>query len=62
MELFANFKIFIYLFFTAVLIGIIWFLGIKRKNRVIDNLFSKNNYKRLIDAGLAVRRRWKNIL
>jgi len=62
MELFANFKIFIYLFLTAVFIWIVWFLGIKRKNRVIDILFSQNNYKRLIDAGLVIRRRWKNIL
>ena len=61
MELFANFKVFIYLFFSVILISFAWFLGIKRKNKIINILFSANNYKRLVEAGLPLRRKWKNI-
>lgn len=61
MELFANFKVFLYLFVTALIIWFLWFLGIKRKNRIINLLWSKNNYQSLVEASLATRRRLKNI-
>ena len=62
MELFADLKVFVYLFFTALIVWFLWFLGIKRKNKVINTLFSKDNYKNLVDASLKIRRRWQNIL
>lgn len=60
MELFANLKVFIYLFFTALLIALLWLLGIKRKNKIINFLWSKENYKLLIDPSLKIRRKIKN--
>ena len=62
MELFANLKIFIYLFFTAVFLAVFWLLGIKRKNKIVNILWSKVNYKHLIDPTLNIRRKIKNIL
>ena len=62
MELFANLKVFIYLFFTAMIVAVLWLFGIRRKNKIINLLWSKVNYKRLIDPTLAVRRKIKNIL
>lgn len=62
MELFANFKVFIYLIFTAVFLAVFWLLGIKRKNKIVNILWSKVNYKRLIDPTLNIRRKIKNIL
>lgn len=61
MELFANFKVFIYLFFTALLSGLVWFLGSKRKKAIINTLWSKTNYKNLVDSTLKTRRMWKSI-
>ncbi len=61
MELFANFKVFIYLFFTAILLAFFWFLGAKRKSKIINLLWSKANYKRLTDSTLAIRRKIKNV-
>lgn len=61
MELFANFKIFIYLFFSALIICFFWFLGIKRKKKIINMLWSKAIYKRLVDGTLKSRRQWRNI-
>lgn len=62
MELFANFKVFIYLFFTALVICFLWFLGVKRKEKIINSLWSKNNYGRLTDRAVLTRRKIKNIL
>ena len=61
MELFANFKVFIYLFLTALLIAFVSFLGAKRKKHIIGLICSKANYKRLVDGKLKIRRRWKTI-
>ncbi|MBQ4493588.1 MAG: VWA domain-containing protein [Elusimicrobiaceae bacterium] len=61
MELFASFKVFIYLFFTALLSGLVWFLGSKRKEAIINTLWSKTNYKNLVDGTLKTRRMWKSI-
>ena len=61
MELFANFKVFIYLFFTALIICFLWFLGVKRKEKIINLLWSKANYKRLVPAELAKRRKLRAI-
>ena len=61
MELFASYKVFIYLFFTALLIAAVLFLGKKRKNKIINLLFSAANYKRLVDASLKTRRKLRTI-
>lgn len=61
MELFANFKVFIYLFISALLIALLWLWGIKRKASVISKLWSAANYKRMIDPSLKTRRMWRNI-
>lgn len=61
MELFANFKVFLYMFFTALLIALILFLGSKRKKHIINLIWSKANYRRLVDADLKIKRRWKTV-
>lgn len=61
MELFASYKVFIYLFFTALLIAVVLWLGSKRKNKIISSLWSAANYKRLIPGNLKIRSQWKTI-
>lgn len=62
MELFADIKIFIYLAVSALVVAVLWFYGVKRKEYIVKKLFSADNYKTLIPQELARRRRLSDIL
>lgn len=61
MELFANLKVFVYLFLTALIITFVLIFASKRKSKIINLLWSKANYKRLIPQNIKIRRRLKTI-
>jgi Ca-activated chloride channel family protein len=62
MELFANFKAFVYLVLAAAAVILFWHLGARGKRAALSALFSVNNYKALIHAELNRRRRCADIL
>ncbi len=61
MELFANFKVFIYLLITALIIIFVLIFAGKRKNKIINLLWSVSNYKRLTSPSITTRRRLKTL-
>lgn len=61
MELFADLKVFIYLFLTAFIIAFVLIFATKRKNKIIKLLWSEANYKRLVQANIKMRRKLKTI-
>lgn len=62
MKLFANPSVFIYMFLTAAVIGVLWYLGFVRTEKIKRALFSNENYSKLIPPELKVRRKIKDIL
>ncbi len=62
MELFNQPSVFIIMLFTALLIGVAWYLGAKRTEKIKKILFSKENYLKLVPAELQFRRKLKDIL
>lgn len=62
MELFNSPSIFIYMIFTAALLGALWYLGAARGEKIKRALFSAENYVKLVPQELKFRRRLKDIL
>ena len=62
MELFNQPSIFVYMIFTAALLGALWYMGAARAEKIKQTLFSRENYAKLIPAELKYRRRLKDIL
>ncbi len=62
MELFNSPSIFIYMIFTAALLGALWYLGAARGEKIKRALFSAENYAKLVPQELKFRRRLKDIL
>ncbi len=62
MELFNSPSIFIYMVFTAALLGALWYLGAVRGEKIKRALFSAENYSKLIPQELKFRRKLKDIL
>lgn len=62
MELFNSPSIFIYMIFTAALLGALWYLGAARGEKIKRALFSAENYAKLIPQELKFRRKLKDIL
>lgn len=62
MELFANSYIFIYMLLTGLILALVWYLGVKRKEKITSLIFSEVNYKNLIPAELKTLRRISDIV
>ncbi|MDR0952582.1 MAG: VWA domain-containing protein [Elusimicrobiota bacterium] len=62
MELFANNKVFFYLIITALIIALAWFLGQKRKRKILALLFNKANYLQLLGPYIKNRKKLVDIL
>lgn len=62
MELFNSPSIFIYMIFTAALLGALWYLGAARGEKIKRALFSAENYAKLVPQELKFRRKLKDIL
>lgn len=62
MELFNQPSVFIIMFFTALLIGGLWYAGAKRAEKIKKVLFSEENYLKLVPPELKFRRKLKDIL
>jgi Ca-activated chloride channel family protein len=62
MELFANSKVLIYLFITAMVLTGLWRAGVLRKRGIISKLFNAANYQNLVPSELNSKRRMGDIL
>ncbi len=62
MELFANYKAFLYLLAAAVFVGLVLYAGAARYRAAVCALFSAENFKRLTPTELASRRKTKTLL